>query len=294
MLQQSRKATQRLASHNWAFRLMVYPYSNSSVLTILDADASIIAFSPDNRLSVPGGWFNLPSRKFCPFGLEELNSPTSPMLFSGNGAYLFRVHRSALSQQIFQHQMNNTLRYSPIYTFNVNPQWEVKPSNTGNLLVLFGRDIGADSVDISLRECNSSRLFDISEGKAHFGHRSFYFSKDDGQLVTFLRGPQIGCSLLAEVTITVWKLSSEGPKKRSEGSIRLAVKSCGSWGMNPPLFAMRSNNFAWIVTCHRSIYFAQFDFFSVSFPGRDLVDQYLDVSQPFSSLMVPRPLTSVF
>ena len=293
MFQQSRKATQRLTSHNWAFRLMECPYPDSTELNKSDTDASIITFSPENRLFVPGGWFNLPSKKFCSFGLEQLNSPALPMLFSGNGAYLFRIHKSALSQQIFQHQMNDTLRHSPIDTFDLNPQWEVKPSNTGKFLVLFGHDIEADSVHISLMDCNSSRQFDISEGLAHFGHRSFYFSKDDGQLVTFLRGPQIGCSLLAEVTVTVWKLSSEGPKKRSEGSIRLAVKSCDSWNMNPPLFAMRSDNFAWIVTCHRSICFAQFDFSSVSFPGCDLVDQYLDASQ-LSSQMVPKPLTSGF
>ena len=292
MFQQSRKATQRLVSHNWASRLMVCPYPDSTVLTESDTDASIIAFSPGNRLFVPGGWFNLPSREFCPFGLEEFNPPASPMLYSGNGAYLFRLHRSALSQQVVQYQINNTLRYSPNKTFNVEPQWEVKPSNTGAFLVLFGRDIEADSVDISLMECNSSTLFDISEGKAHFGHRSFYFSKDDGQLVTFLRGPQIGNSLFAEITVTVWKLSSEGPKKRSEGSIRMAVKSCESWRMNPPLFAMRSDNFAWIVTCHRSIYFAQFDFSSVSFPGRKLVDQYLGASRRLSSSIVPRPLTT--
>lgn len=293
-LQQSRKATQRLTSHNWAFRLIVCPYPNLTVFTKSDTDASIIAFGPGNRLFVPGGWFNLPSRAFCSFGPEESDSPASPMLYSGDGAYLFSVHRSALVQQIYQHQTNDTLRYPPSHTFNVNPQLEVKPSNTGTFLVLFDSDIEADSVDTSLMDCNSSRLFDISEGKAHFGNRSFHFSNDDGQLVTFLRGPQIGHSLLVEVTVTVWKLSSEDPKKCSEGSIHMAGKSCGSWKMNPPLFAIRSDSFAWIVTCHRGIYFAQFDFSSVSFPDRKLVDQSLDVSQPFSSRMIPMPLATAF
>jgi len=122
-------------------------------------------------------------------------------------------------------------------------------------------------------DCHSSKLFDISEGKVHFGHRSFHFSKGDKQLVTFLRGPKRCNSLHAQVTVTVWKLSPEGPKKCSDGSIRIAVRSCSSWPLNSLFFAMRSDDFAWIVTYDRSIYATQFDFSSVSFPNCGISDR---------------------
>ena len=270
---QSRKATQRLTSRDWASRLMAHQYADLAKFDTSDTDAPIIAFSPENRLFVPGGWFNLPSREFCPFGpFEHSSSVALPMLFSSNVEYFYRVQKVASHQLIFQHQMNNTLSNQPVVTFKLHPGWKIKPSNTGAYFVMFGPDIEAGSVDILLMECKTSKLFKISEGKAHFGHRSFHFSKEDKQLVTFLRGPQTSDSCLAQLTVIVWELSPEGPKKRCEGSISIMIRSCSSFCINSPLFAMRSDNFAWIVTCDRTIHAVQFDFFSVSFPGRELVD----------------------
>ena len=48
MFQQSRKATQRLTSNNWAYRLMVWTYPDSTILTESYTDASIIAFGSEN------------------------------------------------------------------------------------------------------------------------------------------------------------------------------------------------------------------------------------------------------
>ncbi|KIN02950.1 hypothetical protein OIDMADRAFT_18491, partial [Oidiodendron maius Zn] len=51
---QSRKATQRLTSRDWASRLMARSYADSAKFDTSDTDAPIIAFSPENRLFVPG------------------------------------------------------------------------------------------------------------------------------------------------------------------------------------------------------------------------------------------------
>ena len=291
MATESGKAAQRLASRNWAFRLILSPYPNSASFDDVCIGAPICVFSPSNCLFVPGGFFKLPSRKFYSFdSFKAMDSPHSPVLYSGNGSYLFWTKEEMSHMHIFQHSTNCMLNSPSLHMLEAKPSSTFKPSSTGAWLVLFDPDINAESTFISLIENNSSQSFDISAGKTHFGHRSFHFSEDDARLVTFLRGPKSECDIFATVTVTVWQLTAEGPKKRSEGAMQMAVKSCSAWGINPPLLAMKSDKFAWIVTCNRSIYAVQLDP-SVSFPDHEFVDGYIKTDNHGGEFFEPQPRT---
>ncbi|OCL09566.1 hypothetical protein AOQ84DRAFT_220652 [Glonium stellatum] len=90
------KVSRRLENVEWASRLIICTYDESAGK--LTADAAVITLSLNNRLYVPGGWFNLPSREFHSFRRYEPS-----ISLNQDFSMLFRVHEAPTSKRIFQH-----------------------------------------------------------------------------------------------------------------------------------------------------------------------------------------------
>ncbi|KAI9166477.1 Vegetative incompatibility protein [Paramyrothecium foliicola] len=289
--------SRRLEADNWATRLILSPYYHARSLKLmklrrLQRGASVIALNAENHLFVPGGFFKLPSREFHPFDpFEEIDSSDSLTMVSPDGSQVSRMQVEASQLKLIRYSTRSPKHPLPTATVEErisSTSSTYKPSHSGSWFVLFEPIPDGNPSTILLVESSSSRTFEICPGKAHFGNESFHFSEDDRELVTFLHVPSSSRTVFATVIVTVWALGQDGPKALNEGSVKMAVKSCSSWGLNIPHITFKSNSLAWIVSCDRSIYAVQLKP-SVSFPGHELVQGYARTRGSNSSIETPMP-----
>lgn len=268
VIERNLQFSSRLRDRGWAFRLLTHQYDKLSKAN----SSEMIAFWEDEKLFVPGGWYNLPSKEFHPFNWFELIDQPNPVIaicFSGDGSHVFTEHQRHSSKFVARQSTSKALS-SIARTFDVDSDWRIRPSSTGKYILLLEaptRKFEKSSSNTKLIDFASSDTFNVSQELASFGERSFQFSHNDAILVTFLMGPGTRNGRHALLTVTVWKLDKGDPKVCSQGQILMAVAAHPATIINPPLITVTAQNFAWILPCDRTVRTVKFDSEGISFPG---------------------------
>lgn len=259
----------RLRDRGWAFRLLTHQYDQP-----LETNSSeMIAFGEDEKLFVPEGWYNLPSKEFHPFNWVEITDQPNPVIaisFSGDGSHVFTEHQKHSSKFVVRQSTSKFLRNPIARTFDVDSEWRIRPSNTGKYILQFEAPTWSykkSSFNTKLVDFGSGDTFNIPQELASFGERSFHFSHTDARLVTFLMGPGTRNGRHALLTVTVWELGKGDPKVCSQGQILVSVAAHPATVINPPIITVTAQNIAWILPCDRTIRIVKFDSEGISFSG---------------------------
>ena len=222
-------------------------------------------------LLAPGGWYELPSPVFHTFGaLHNQATSSASFHFSGDGEFIFttmahdghtRINRMAVNA------LGNDV-LEPL-VLSIEPEWSFLASNTGRYLVLMrcGKMFGSINTEAKLLDVELQRTHDITSGMRHTGARSFHFTRDDNELVTFLLGPRLNFSRHANMQVSVWQLNIEVPKICSTGHLPAIVASHIATVGTGPVCTIDGVDRGWIVSCDRLIQDVRFSRSAVSFPG---------------------------
>jgi len=88
----------------------------------------------------------------------------------------------------------------------------IKSSYSGRyILMIYHQSWGDSRAACYFSEVGSSENYDISQGLENFGQRSFHFSSEDKELLTFLVEPRGEDTRYGMLTVSVWKLGEGQP-----------------------------------------------------------------------------------
>ena len=277
------KFSHRLRDRTWAFRLISEKYHEGCKPKFIKA--GIIAFAGDDKLFAPGGWYDLPTKKFHDF--RSVNPRGSPLLanpswitvakawdnicYSGDCSYIFS-EQSKPSRRVCRQAVDLTGLTHPVTTITeLDAVGSIISSYTGKYLLLY--DLNGTEVPSRMTlfdvESMEKKNFPELQDSSSFGDCSFHFTNGDETLVTFLWNPDTRRGVHARMTVTVWGLGSGQLKLCSQGQINTVVAADPATIKNTPIIAFTARDLAWIVSCDRIVQLVKCNTEEVSFPGYD-------------------------
>ena len=258
------KFSHRLRDRAWASRLISekYHHGESEYMTAIK-----IAFSGDDKLFAPGGWYDLATKKFHAFQsmLSDQAKAAHTICYSGNCNYLFTT-KSESTKKVSRQSIDLIGLADPITTtFDFDSTAMIKSSHTGKYLLLSGH--GPSRMTLFNMELVKMEQFPIDKSFSSFGECSYHFSEGDETLVTFLWEPMTRRGVHAMMSVTVWALGFGQPKLRSQGQINTVIAADPATIVNLPIIAITARDVAWIVSCDRTVQVVKFNTHEISFPG---------------------------
>ena len=263
------KFTHRLRDRGWAVRLISEKYHQERPHNM---NVGMIAFAGDDKLFAPGGWYDLSTKKFHAFPVVNSSITTQEaesldICYSGDCSYLFCA-QSEPSQKVSCQAVSLAGLADPVTTtIELDDSGNIKASNTGKYLLLYGKDASRMRLfNVGLMKMKS---FPRLQSLSHFGDCSFHFDDGDEILLTFLWEPETRRGVHAMLTVIVWDLGSGQPQLCSQGQINTVVAANPATIDNLPIISVAARDLAYIVSCDRTFQIVKFSTEEISFPGYD-------------------------